>query len=231
MSSINFGDYTGRYNSSSVNSNDIFTSMNMTSGNSFISDLAMIKNGSYKKLVKSYYTKQDKEQASTKAEADTKLLTLAKNSADNLKKAADALKDKSLWEKNDKDEIVKAVKSFIDAYNDTVDTSDDVDSNAVLRNALHMTKAVSSNGGLLADIGIKIGKDNKLEMDEETFKNANMSTVNTLLSGNGSLADKVSQKAAGIVNAVSNATGTYTKSAAYSNTVSLSVSNMLDTEV
>ncbi|MGN0435953.1 MAG: flagellar filament capping protein FliD [Wujia sp.] len=229
MSTINFWDYTGMYNSSSVNSNDIFSSMGMTSGNSSISDLALIKSGTYKKLVQSYYTKQ--EQTSAKAETDAKLLTLAKSSADNLKKASDALSDGSLWEKNDEDEILKAVKSFIEAYNDTVDTADDVDSNAVLRNAMHMTSAVSVNGGLLADIGIKIGNDNKLELDEETFKNANMSTVKTLLSGSGSLADTISQKASGIVNAVSNATGTYTKSASYSNTVSLSVSNMLDTEV
>lgn len=230
MSSINLGNYTGGYNKLSAGSNDIFTNMNMTAGTSFISDMALIKNGTYKRLAKGYYTKQDKEETEA-VEADTKKLTLAKNSAEQLKKAAEALKDRSLYDGSDRDKLVEAVKTFVNAYNDTVNTADDVETNVVLRNTLHMINSVSSNGSLLSDIGIKIGKDNNLSMDEETLKKANSSTLKSVLAGSGSVADKVSQRASGIVNAVSNATGTYTRTAAHSNTVSLSVSNMLDTEI
>ena len=65
-------------------------------------------------------------------------LTLMKTSADSLKKSADALNDSSLWEKKkikkkdektgeeievedyDWDKITKAVKSFVEDYNDVV---------------------------------------------------------------------------------------------------------------
>ena len=67
-----------------------------------LSDYAAIKNGSYGKLMKAYYAKQDAEKLSGKGDTSQKL-TLMKTSADSLKKSADALNDASLWEKK-KDE-------------------------------------------------------------------------------------------------------------------------------
>ena len=63
-----------------------------------LSDYAAIKNGSYGKLMKAYYAKQDAEKLSGKGDTSQKL-TLMKTSADSLKKSADALNDASLWEK------------------------------------------------------------------------------------------------------------------------------------
>ena len=102
-----------------------------------LSDYAAIKNGSYRKLMKAYYAKQDAEKLSGKGDTSQKL-TLMKTSADSLKKSADALNDSSLWEKKkikkkdektgeeievedyDWDKITKAVKSFVEDYNDVV---------------------------------------------------------------------------------------------------------------
>ena len=102
-----------------------------------LSDYAAIKNGSYGKLMKAYYAKQDAEKLSGKGDTSQKL-TLMKTSADSLKKSADALNDSSLWEKKkikkkdektgeeievedyDWDKITKAVKSFVEDYNDVV---------------------------------------------------------------------------------------------------------------
>ena len=140
MSEIkSFSDYTSKYNSN-VDYSALFggTSDSSSVGNTnMLSDYAAIKNGSYGKLMKAYYAKQDAEKLSGKGDTSQKL-TLMKTSADSLKKSADALNDASLWEKKkikkkdektgeetevedyDWDAITKKVKSFIDDYNDVV---------------------------------------------------------------------------------------------------------------
>ena len=140
MSEIkSFSDYTSKYNSN-VDYSALFgeTSDSSSVGNTnMLSDYAAIKNGSYGKLMKAYYAKQDAEKLSGKGDTSQKL-TLMKTSADSLKKSADALNDASLWEKKkikkkdektgeetevedyDWDAITKKVKAFIDDYNDVV---------------------------------------------------------------------------------------------------------------
>ena len=101
MSEIkSFSDYTSKYNSN-VNYSALFggTSDSSSVGNTnMLSDYAAIKNGSYGKLMKAYYAKQDAEKLSGKGDTSQKL-TLMKTSAESLKKSADALNDSSLWEK------------------------------------------------------------------------------------------------------------------------------------
>ena len=101
MSEIkSFSDYTSKYNSN-VDFSALFsgTSDSSSVGNTnMLSDYAAIKNGSYGKLMKAYYAKQDAEKLSGKGDTSQKL-TLMKTSADSLKKSADALNDSSLWEK------------------------------------------------------------------------------------------------------------------------------------
>ena len=101
MSEIkSFSDYTSKYNSN-VDFSALFsgTSDSSSVGNTnMLSDYAAIKNGSYGKLMKAYYAKQDAEKLSGKGDTSQKL-TLMKTSADSLKKSADALNDSSLWGK------------------------------------------------------------------------------------------------------------------------------------
>lgn len=98
MSEIkSFSDYTSKYNSN-VDYSALFggTSDSSSVGNTnMLSDYAAIKNGSYGKLMKAYYAKQDAEKLSGKGDTSQKL-TLMKTSADSLKKSADALNDASL---------------------------------------------------------------------------------------------------------------------------------------
>ena len=138
-----------------------------------LSDYAAIKNGSYGKLMKAYYAKQDAEKLSGKGDTSQKL-TLMKTSADSLKKSADALNDSSLWEKKkikkkdektgeeievedyDWDKIPKAVKSFVEDYNDVVKEAGESNTKDVLRNASWMTGMTDKNSNMLAKIGITI---------------------------------------------------------------------------
>ncbi|MDO5381578.1 MAG: hypothetical protein Q4F06_02510 [Eubacteriales bacterium] len=115
MSEINsFSDYASKYNTN-VDYAYLFGGMQTPStGSAFnLSDYAAIKNGSYGKLLKAYYAKQDAEKASSGGDTVQKS-TLMKSGADALKKSADALNNDELWEKKKikkKDE--KTVKIMI----------------------------------------------------------------------------------------------------------------------
>lgn len=239
MSAVNFNDYanyhTG-YDFSSLMGGTVNSSGNL------ISDYASVKNGSYGKLLKAYYAKQDAE--STAESGDSrKQLMLMSSSAESLKKSAASLNRPSLWEKKKmkkKDEetgeetdvedydwnsITKAVKSFVEDYNDVVGQAGDSDTKNVLQNTVWMTGITDSVEKLLLQAGITIGKGNRLELDEDALKKANVTTLKSLFSGLGSFADRISGKADHLSRAASNAAArvkgtTYTKNGSYSDTLS-----------
>lgn len=226
----------------------------MSSGNSGLdlTDYAAIKNGSYGKLVKAYYKNQDAQESEKSASGnqDSKQMkTLMKTKAETLLKSVDTLMDNSLWEKKlikkkdektgeesevmdyDGDAITKAVKSFTDAYNDVIGKASDSNDKNVLRNAARMTSVSGEMSKLLDEVGIKIGADNKLEIDEEKLKSASVGTLKTLFTGMHSFADKMSQKGNAILRAASGTGNTYTNNATYSNTLSKLVAGKVDEEV
>ena len=250
MSEINsFSDYANKYNTN-VDYSYLFGGMQTQSaGSSFsLTDYAAIKNGSYGKLLKAYYAQQDAEKASSGGDTVQKS-TLMKSGADALKKTADALNNDELWAKKkikkkdektgeeiegedyDLEAITRAVKSFVENYNDVVKQAGDSNSKDVLRNAVWMTGITESNEKLLAKVGLTVGKNNKLELDEDTLKKADISTLKTLFTGHNSFADKVSMKANSISNAVAGSIGTYRKNGNYSNTLLELVSNKINEEV
>ena len=250
MSKINdFSDYTSKYNTNADYSY-LFgsTQAPSTSGSFSLSDYAAIKNGSYGKLLKAYYAKQDAEKASADGETVQKA-TLMKNGADALKKSVEALKNDDLWEKKiikkkdeqtgeeveveeyDWDAITKAMKSFVAEYNDVIEQAGDSNSKDVLRNAVWMTGITESNENVLMKIGLTVGKGNKLELDEEALKKADVSTLKTLFTGHNSFADKVSMKASSISNAAARYVGTYKSNGTYNNALSEMVSSKVDKEV
>ena len=160
MSSINFNDYTNYENYNTGYDFSALMGGATNSSSNLLSDYASIKNGSYGKLLKAYYAKQDAESASS---GDSKQrLTLMRSNADSLKKSADALNNSSLWEKKKmkkKDEktgeetevedydwnaITKAVKSFVADYNAVVGQAGDSDTKNILRNAAWMTGITDS---------------------------------------------------------------------------------------
>ena len=250
MSEINnFSDYASKYNTN-VDYSYLFggTQAPTTGGGINLSDYAAIKNGSYGKLLKAYYAKQDAKKAVTAGDSVHKSI-LMKNGADALKKSAEALNNDALWEKKkikkkdettgeeievedyDWDSITKAVKSFVKDYNDVVEQAGNSDSKDVLRNAVWLTGMTGATGKTLSKIGITIGKGNKLELDEETLKKSDISTLKTLFRGYNSFADKVSVKANGIMNAAARSIGTYKSNGKYSNVLSELVSGKVDKEI
>lgn len=256
MSAVNFNDYVNYANYNTGYDFSALMGGTTNPSSNLLSDYASIKNGSYGKLLKAYYAKQDAENASVSGDSRQKL-TLMRSSADSLKKSADALNNSSLWEKKkikkkdeetgeenevedyedyDWDSITKAVKSFIEDYNAVVGQAGDSDTKNVLRNAMWMTGITDSAENLLSKVGITIGKGNKLELDEDALKEANVTTLKALFTGSGSFADQISQKADSLSRVASNAAAkvkgtTYTSSGSYSDTLSKLFSSTLDKKV
>ena len=189
-----------------------------------LADYASIRNGSYGKLLKSYYNKQDEEKNTAKTEENNKQLVSVKSEADELKKTMSELMNKKLYEKNEKgeydwDKITEAVKKFVDDYNDIIDKVGSSDDKSVLRNGVWMTGATRANDDLLADLGITVGGDNKLTFKAEDLKEAHMSTIKHMFTGANSFAADILSRASKISNVVEQSAGktgsAYTSSGDY----------------
>lgn len=187
-----------------------------------LADYASIKNGSYGKLMKAYYGRDDSKVKSSvsklvnsNAADQAKTISALKSSTDSLKKVTGELmatgKDSIFAEKDlkqkdengvettvkgyDTDAIYKKVSAFADAYNSVISAALKSDNSRVLRAAAGMTTESAANEKMLAKIGITIGEDNKLSVDEKAFKEADMSTVKTMMNGLGSYAYDMNAKA------------------------------------
>jgi len=202
----------------------LFSGLSSSSGSSnlnFLSDYASIKNGSYGKLMKAYYSEDSgKSSAASSAlktsglsQTETKAYAGVQSSTDSLKEAADALfSSKSLFEKKtvtvkdeygneteekayDTDAIYKAVNSFVDSYNSVINAVNKVDDKTVVNKAVSLTNSAISNNKMLNQIGITINEDSTLSIDKDTFSKADMSKVKTLFQGAGSFGYTASAQA------------------------------------
>lgn len=193
---------------------------NSTSANAFGSfnfgDYTSIKNGSYKKLLKSYYAEQKKPVSSDKnvadkstseavkkqQKADATGLSQMKKSADSLKEATDALADEELWKQTDgnydMDKITNAVKSFATKYNDTLAQASKVNSKDVAQDVKYMNSMTATMSKSLAKIGITVGTDGKLSVNEDELKKANVSSVKSMFKNVASYGSEISGKASAI---------------------------------
>ena len=181
-----------------------------------------------------------KSSTSTAAD-DAKTLSEIKGAADGLKESADKLIDKgsaSLFKQVDiesKDEngvtttskgydinaIYSAVSDFVKDYNKMINEGGDSEAKSIQNKMQSLVGAASANENLLAKVGITIGEDNTLSVDEKAFKSADMSTVKNLFNGNQSFAYRVSAQASLIDFAAeteSSKANTYTSAGSYGNT-------------
>ena len=205
-------------------------------------DYATIRSGSYFKLLRSYYsegsnktdsTSSNKTSTST-AKDTTAKLAATRQSAEDLKSSADKLLEKgskSLFHqttstdadgktttKYDTDKIYSAVKEVVSNYNSLIDKAGDSNVTGILSAAASMTNMSKANAGLLSSIGITRAEKNKLVLDEETFKKADMSTVKSLFHTTGSYGYQISAQASMIDYYASNEAGksnTYSKNGMY----------------
>lgn len=236
--------FSGLSGNSTVNNNT------NTSPGLSLGDYAAIRNGSYGKLMKAYYKNQEAEASSAKSTDTKQNLSMMKSGAESLKKASVGLMDSALWEKKSittKDEttgeskttkdydweaITSAVKSFADSYNSVLSKASESNNKNVLRNSVSMVNTTNRTAAnLLNKVGISIGEDNKLTVDEEKLKTADISDLKTLFTGNGSFADQIATRASAISRATENSSGIYTRNATYSSELNNLIAGSIDTTI
>ena len=236
------------YGISSDSVSTLFSSIgkNSGTGNNILAEYASIRNGSYYKLAKAYYgqTKKDSTSGTKTSSNETvaaatrkeqaQALNEVKSSSDSLAESLDKLMSKgkdSVFQKVAKngndgktteeynaDKIYEAVSSFVKDYNATYDAAKDSTVSSISSTARSMYNSTKANEKLLAEAGITLGSDNRLKLDEETFRNADMTKVQSLFSGNGSygynLKVNASYASLSATNAA-NQNGLYTSSGKY----------------
>ncbi len=192
-----------------------------------LSDYASIQNGSYGKLMKSYYNldeTNEKKATNSKNDTDDTDATIKsiKNSTKELKESAQEIySDKSLFEKDangeyDMESIYEKVSAFIDDYNSTVESVGSAETDSIAKAGANMVNATINHVDMLAKIGISVsGSDYTLSIDKEDFMNANIADVKSMFSGVGSFAYQVGAKASRIYSMVEDKVsgiGTYSTS-------------------
>ena len=204
---------------SSLDFSSFFGTQTTQSGglSSVLSDYASIKNGSYGKLLKAYYKKQETTYASSdEAKAENKKYSQLKSFSSDLKSSASALNDNSLYAEGkytvkysdgttaessyNMDKIYEKAKNFVDSYNSAIKSGASTeDGSAVSSRTLSLISFTSKNSKLLGDAGISIsskeGSEGQLTIDEDKFKKANISAIKSLFNGQGSYASSVENKA------------------------------------
>lgn len=198
----------------------LFSGLGAGNANSInFGDYASIKNGSYGKLMKSYYAQQkgtakhpSKADASDTAKPskkkqveDTTGLSQMKKEADGLKTAAEALQKEDLWKTSggayDMDKIAKAVNDFAKEYNNTLDQAGKVNSKDISQSVRFMNSMAGTMSKALSKVGITVETDGKLTVDEDALKKANGGSLKTLFSGAASFGGQAADKASEIARA------------------------------
>ena len=220
---------------------------------SLLSEYNNIRSGAYYQVVKAYYAKQsgtdtktdtknstgttskktEAEQAYSGVQSSAKALI---SSADKLiatgKNSLFELKDIETKDENgqeitkkgyDTDAIYNAVKGFVDNYNTLMSAASSSGSSTIQNQATSMANNTKAYEKLLSKVGITIGANHKLSIDQATFKAADMTTVKTLFNGNASFAYSASSKASLIsfsANSEANKKSMYTNNGTYNNAYS-----------
>ncbi|MBR1599737.1 MAG: hypothetical protein IJ661_12615 [Lachnospiraceae bacterium] len=198
----------------------------MSSIYSNLAEYASVRSGAYAKAAKAYYAKvatseSKKANSSEQSESSGSILTgrqaafsntalssvksKASELNDSAKKLTAAGKD-SLFSKEgyDKDTVYKAVSDFVGKYNNTLSSVKGTDNVAVNSAANSMTRMTGVMRNSLSEVGISVGTDGRLSVDEEAFKNADESKVKKLFNGSSSYAGVISDSASRIVSQASN---------------------------
>jgi hypothetical protein len=203
----------------------------MLSGASALGDYSLIQSGAYKKLLSAYYSRDAKSGASETDKKEMINLNTANSDATALNSSVSKLMGTAVTEEN-RETVKENLKALVENYNSVIDSASEVDNTSVLRQALWMTQGTSANANTLTDIGLTVGENNKLVLDEEKFDKADLAVMKSLFTGTssfmGRLAGRSSQIASAAMNALTGSSGSaYNSSAGYTGVNSKSIIDTL----
>ena len=201
MSFMNFWNGNSLYgsNNSSTNLYSLFSERNA------------IKNGTYKKLLKSYYSSLEENSGSTTSTSKRrgqnniidKLLkekmypTVSKetqeantnltNGLGSLKSSISTLQSENTFEdtengKTASEKVVSAMKSYVNNYNNVVTASKSSTLSNKTAYVANMMSTTSKFEKELGEIGVMLKSDGTLQLDETKLKNTDLSKVQKLFS-------------------------------------------------
>ncbi len=184
---------------------------------SLLGDYAAIKNGSYGKMMKSYYAKMKKQEAEESGETKQTKAGKVKDNASasaaaSLYKSASALTSLNYDDRSEENigKITDSVSAFVKDYNSLMKNAGKSENSTVQKQAESLYNSYYSNYKLFAKVGITMNSDKTLSFDEDSMKkaladteHANGATVKTLFGGIGSFDDKAVNKASQIYRAAS----------------------------
>ena len=193
---------------------DFWGNSSSTSNSSFgvnLVDYASIKNGSYKKLVGAYYKKTQNDEGTSSSSSSgvkdskqklTSISDAASDVKDSLSKISSQFKTKTENGRSvvdyDEDEMYKALKDYVSSYNSLLDAAGTAETTSLSRTADSLASYTKANEKALEKIGISVDSDGKLSIDEDKFKAANKSRVQSLFKSTGGYAYQVSAKASNL---------------------------------
>lgn len=194
-------------------------------------DLSLMRSGVYTKMLKSYYEQvegdsDDTEKTSsntsnksnyldnylaqigskpeTKTETTAnKTLSSVKSTAKTLETAANELIGMN-YDESSREDLYKAASKLVDSYNAVVESSAKSDNVSINKSVKWMTDDTKAREKQLNKIGITVGQDGKLSIDEEKFNQASLSDVRYMMEGDSSYTWKISQRATGLYNLAAN---------------------------
>lgn len=218
-------------NMNSTIADALFGSKNTIGAGSFLSssslgDLSLMRSGVYTKMLRSYYEKTGDAESTDNTSGKTKdkdfyetefgskvnelqnasennVLSSIKSTAQTLKSAADDLSDMD-FEKSSRDELYTGVKKMLDSYNSVLDSVKKTENISITQSTSWMTGDVKAHEKQLEKVGISIGTDNQLTIDQEVFAKADLTDIQSLFKGNLGYASKLSGRASGLYNLASN---------------------------
>lgn len=191
----------------------LFQSMSSSSGGmgnlNFLSDYASIRNGSYGKLLKTYYnkakdsgTEASSSQSSSRSVLD-KILEEKKNpkvskdvqeananltsGLSTMKNTVAALQsDKTYTDtangQSAKDKVVSAMKAYVSDYNDVLKAARGSTLTNKTAYVANMMSNTAANADKLSEIGVTVNKDGTLSLSAEKLKATDVSKVQELFS-------------------------------------------------
>ena len=101
-------------------------------------------------------------------------------------KLFELVRDKNGNEKYDVDKIFATAKSFVNNYNKMFDVAESSTNSGVLSNLSHIREKTIRNADALKQFGINVDNKGRMQIDEDTFKNADMSQVQKFFKDYGS---------------------------------------------
>lgn len=213
----NIGNIFSSFNNSSTKKDSSFDAFSNLS--SLANTFNSMKSAAYLRTVKNYYKNMQVSNNNTATDNTASKLQSAKlmdlkDSLKSINKNENSIKlninsaitnrNLNLIENGSDDDksymndLVNSISDFANSYNSMIDKSSDIESTSVLNNILSMTKMTRYNATSLSNIGITLGSDNKLTVNKEQLKNADLDNIDSLFGQNGSFGDYTSSKASSL---------------------------------